>query len=255
MTKKELKFIKSLYLKKNRDSEKYFIIEGKRSVEEAFQHSKNIEVVVITHEFLDKNSSFINQLNKLNIHCETISSKEMDQISDVETSQGVIAKVRYFDYNIGELIESNISKSNIAILDSISDPGNMGAIIRTASWFGITAIISINNCVSIYNTKLLRSTMGAVFHIPIIETENVEFIFDKLKQNDYKIFVADLEGCSYKEVIYPDKKAIIFGNEAHGISSNIKNYIDTKITILKKGEGESLNVSVSAGIIIAHIMS
>jgi TrmH family RNA methyltransferase len=179
----------------------------------------------------------------------------MDQISDVETAQGVIAKVRYFDYNIDELIQSNTLKSNIVILDSISDPGNMGAIIRTASWFGITGIISINNCVSIYNTKLLRSTTGTVFHIPIIEMDNVKSVFDKLKQNDYKIFAADIEGDSYKKSRYPDKKAIIFGNEAYGISTNIKNYIDKKITIPKKGEGESLNVSVSAGIVIAHIMN
>lgn len=261
LTKKEIKFIKSLYLKKNRDAEKYFIIEGRRSVEEALKqnknskHNKNIEIVIITHEFADKNSSFLNQLNELKIHCEIIPSKEMDQISDVETSQGVIAKIKYFDYNIDELIKSNILKSNIVILDSISDPGNMGAIIRTASWFGITGIISINNCVSIYNTKLLRSTMGNVFHIPIIEIGDVKAIFDKLKQNNYTVFAADLEGQSYKEIVYPDKKVIIFGNEAHGISSNIKNYIDKKITILKTGQGESLNVSVSAGIVIAHIMN
>lgn len=261
LTKNEIKFIKSLHLKKNRDREKYFIIEGRRAVEEALnqnsnsKHTKNIEVVIITNEFADKNSSFINQLNKLKIHCEPISSKEMDQISDVETNQGIIAKIKYFDYDIDELIKNSTLKSNIVILDSISDPGNMGTIIRTASWFGITGIISTNNCVSIYNTKLLRSTMGNVFNIPIFEIEDVKLIFDKLKQNNYTIFAADLEGRSYKEILYPDKKAIIFGNEAHGISNNIKNYIDTKITILKKGQGESLNVSVSAGIVIAHIMS
>jgi TrmH family RNA methyltransferase len=255
LTKKEIKFIKSLYLKKNRDKEKYFIIEGKRAVEEAFKYNKNTETVILTHEFVDKNSSFINQLNELKIHYETISSKEMNQISDVENSQGVIAKVKYFNYSIDELIQNNILKSNIVILDSISDPGNMGAIIRTASWFGITCIISVNNCVSIYNTKLLRSTMGSIFHIPVIELDNVGFVFDKLKQNNYKIFAADIEGDSYKDIKYPYKKAIIFGNEAHGISNNIKNYIDKKITILKNGKGESLNVSVSAGIVIAHIIN
>jgi TrmH family RNA methyltransferase len=252
LTKKNIKSIKSLNLKKNRETEKYFIIEGKRAIEEAFKYNKNIETVITTHEFADKNSSFINQLNELKIHCETISSKEMNKLSDVEQSQGIIAKVKYFDYNIDELIKNKTS--NIIILDSLSDPGNMGAIIRTASWFGINAIISINNSVSIYNTKLIRSTMSSLFHIPVIEIENAELIFDKLKQNDYKIFAADLEGYSYKEIIYPDKKAIIFGNEAHGISGNIKNYIDEKITIFKKGEGESLNVAVATGIIIAHIM-
>jgi len=252
LTKTEIKSLKSLQLKKYRDETQSFLVEGKRSVEEAINHGHGIDVVLLSHDLADSNNTLIKKLENKNIRFDILSSKEIDSISDVKNSQGIIAKIKYFDtVTLGSFIKK-IKFTKLLILDAVSDPGNMGTIIRTADWFSIGGIILCNNCVEIYNPKVVRSTMGSIFRTPIITCNGINQMFEELKEKGYTIFAADLNGESYDKINYPQRSALVFGNEAHGISENIITFVDKKITIPKKGNAESLNVAVSAGIIISR---
>lgn len=252
LTKSEIKSLKSLQMKKFREEEKCFLVEGKRSVEEAINFNHGIDVVLISHEFAENHPKLTEKFTKLHVRMEIVNSKDIDSISDVKNSQGIVAKVKYFEYNIHDMIKAPKTKKRIVILDSVSDPGNMGTIMRTADWFGIDAIISSNNSVDIYNPKVVRSCMGSIFHLPVLEAESTAQLINLLHGSGFAIYAADLNGTNYREVNYPEKVAMVFGNEAHGISTGIKDMIDRKITIPKAGMAESLNVAVSAGIILAN---
>jgi len=253
MTKSELKSLKQLHLKKYREEQKFFLIEGKRSVVEAIKRKSDIDLILICNELAEKEKELVQQIKENSIRFEIISYNEIQRISDVENSQGIIAKVKFLNYDESLIFDKGNEKKRIIFLENISDPGNLGAIIRTADWFGIDSVIICKDSVDIYNPKVVRSTMGSIFHIPIFVFDDVEKTIKKLKENKYTIYVADLKGENYHKVSYSNKSVIVFGNEAHGISDTIKKYADKLITIQGKGKAESLNVAVSVGIIISQI--
>lgn len=255
MNKSEIKSLKMLQNKKHRDEQKSFIVEGKRSVVEVLKQNCKIDLIIINHEIVKKEEKLIDQIKKKSIRLELVSSKELEAISSVEHSQGILAIVKYLQPDVSILFTNKNEKSKVVLLDNISDPGNMGTIIRTVDWFGLDALIITGNSVDIYNPKVVRSTMGSLFHIPIFIKKNTLEIIKKLKEKDFIIIAADLKGEQYNQIKYPNKSAIVFGNEAHGISSEIKPYVDKFVTIPGRGQAESLNVAISVGIILSQINS
>ena len=137
-------------------------------------------------------------------------------------------------------------------LDGISDPGNLGTIIRTAVWFGIQQIILSENCASIWNSKVIRSAMGAHFKIDLKELE-----FSEVMQMDsfsHQIIGASMNGIPMSNLNKNIRKWIlVLGNEAHGISPNIEKLINHNITIHGTGKQESLNVAIAGGIILNYL--
>jgi len=253
MTKSELKSLKQLHLKKYRDEQKFFLVEGKRSVVEAIKEKCDIDLILICNELAEKEKELIRQIEKNMIRFEIIPYNEIQRISDVENSQGIIAKIKFLNYDESQIFNKKNEKKRIIFLENISDPGNMGTIIRTADWFNIDSVIICGDSVDIYNPKVVRSTMGSLFHVPIFVFDDVQKTIKKLKDSGYTIYASDLKGESYNKVSYSIKSVIVFGNEAHGISETIKKYADKLITIKGKGKAESLNVAVSVGIVISQI--
>ncbi len=253
LTKSEIKSLKTLQQKKHRDEQKSFLVEGKRSVAEAVKFNQGIELILLSHDMAEKDVDFISEIENHSIRYEVISAKEIDSISDVRNSQGVIAKLGFLETISFEKSLLPDKKARIIILDSVSDPGNMGTIIRSADWFGMDGIIVCGDSVDIYNPKVVRSTMGSIFHLPVILTSETIPVIEDLKKNGYLIFAADLNGEPYNKIKYPLKTAVVFGNEAHGISAVFSDLTDKKITIPKIGNAESLNVAISAGIIMSHL--
>ncbi len=148
----------------------------------------------------------------------------------------------------------------IVTLDSISDPGNLGAIIRTCDWFGVNSILISKESVDLYNPKVVQSTMGSLFHLPISNNIDLLESIHEAKNNGFKIIGTDVYGkniLSNKNVksnlVSGKKIMLIIGNEAHGISENIKKEIESFITIPKYGNAESLNAAVALGIILSGI--
>jgi TrmH family RNA methyltransferase len=183
--------------------------------------------------------------HKKNIPVYIARKQQFEQLCDTKTPQSILAVVHNLDYQLS-------LNSPIIILESISDPGNFGTIIRTADWFGINHIITGSNSVDKYNPKVIRSTMGSIFRC------NIQYIEDLLPflhkaSGDYEIYGASLKAKMTIEECKPKKKFIlIFGNEAKGISQDIQSQLHFAYKIIGKGKAESLNLAVSVGISLYH---
>ena len=224
-----IKMINKLKKKKFRNEKNLFLIETRKMIDEAIKSNRNIEYIIQkeSNELVYDNSIFI-------------EDKLFNEISNLVTPDGYMAIVS--KYNEDKLSE------NILILDNIQDPGNMGTLIRSAEAFGYNTIISINS-VDYYNEKVLRSTMGSIFRLNLIET-NYEFINTL---NDYKIYIADMNGEDFREIESSQKKAIVIGNEGKGISEEIKKIPHKLVKIPMQGKVESLNAAVSGSILMSTL--
>ncbi|MCP4931235.1 MAG: RNA methyltransferase [Candidatus Marinimicrobia bacterium] len=237
ISRNQVKLIRSLQQKKFREEHGLFIVEGLRSIQEALRANASIESIFWTEAFSEKNSNYMNTISA--VQNESVLMAEMKQLSPSTTPPGVLAvcKIPIFD--------SPDMNRNFIYLDHISDPGNMGTILRTALWFGIHNIVLSEACIDPFNPKVVRGAMGAHFHISWIGTMPL------CAFTDYTVLGADYRGNSILAVKkIPDKWVLVMGSEAHGISSDVHDELDQLIAIPKVGTGESLNVGVSMGILL-----
>lgn len=230
----KIKDIRKLKEKKYRDSEKLFLIEGEHLVLEAYKAGILKSVILCNYD--------------LDIEVEKIivSEKVMSTISELPSKVNVIG--------VCEIIDNKIDlTSTVLMLDGVQDPGNLGTIIRSSVAFNIKNIVLSKTCVDLYNTKVLRGAQGMNFHLNIIRDDLVNVI-DILKNNNYTIYGTDVvNGINVKDVKKDGKYAIIMGNEGNGISPEVKNKVDKNIYIDMNKKCESLNVGVSASIILYEL--
>ena len=251
ISKQQLKYLKSLKIKKYRLKAMQVLIEGVRLIDESLKANADIKEVYCLEEFLSNsnNKQLIVLMENKKIPITIVDSHILDELSESINHQGLIGLA-----SIPSIQDSVLNINNQIILESISDPGNLGNILRTLDWFGCKNIYLSQDSTDPYNSKVIRSAMGAHFYINIVQIDIFKHIVD-LKNNDFTIVAADLEGYVLYNWLPPEKYAIIFGNEAHGISEKIRKLIDCKITIPKQGNIESLNISMSAGIVLSHIQN
>lgn len=246
--KEKQKYLASLQLKKKRKSEKKFIAEGTRSVLEGIKSDYHCEEIFVagSNEEIEK---ILEIARKKKIKITEVKSTQLKKITNTIHPQNVAALFR--------IEETNFRYDDfLLVLDRISDPGNLGTIIRTADWFGIKNILIGCDSVDIFNPKVLRSTMGSIFHVNYKCVKNLADELKKMKEKNYRILLADLSGKSPEELEKTDEKkiALILSNEAHGVSGKVKSVADEKVAIPKFGDAESLNVSVAGGILIYEIL-
>lgn len=248
ITKTELKYYQSLLQKKIRRDENKFFVEGKRIVEEGLQSKFKCEIIFHSTSFKENNLNFIKQIqNKVRI--EILKEKDFDKISETKHSQGIAAVFhkRKSDENFQE-------RSQIIIaLENISDPGNAGTIIRNCDWFGIKEVIWGENCVELFNPKVLRASMGSIFHLNNTESPKLLSTLTDLKKKGFSIICSDLDGENVFNYKSNEKIILILSSEASGPSKEILNIADKKITIPKIGNAESLNVASASAIILAEL--
>ena len=245
MTHEELKYYSSLLRKKYRSSEKKFLVEGKKSVQEGIESNFSCEKIFVSQKFFDNTRS--RKLFK-RADVEVLKKSELLRITDTMTPQGITAVFRIPENNKIEEIKSK----TIVYAENIADPGNLGTIIRICDWFGIETLLVSDNTVDVYNPKVIRSSMGSIFHINIIE--NVESkTLEILKKKGYKLLCADLQGENLYDLDISNKKIIAFSNESVGPTEELLKRSDYKITIPKFGKAESLNVASASAIILSEI--
>lgn len=237
LTNSEIKFIKSLQLKKNRLENGLFIVEGVKLVNELLSQKVFLpRAIYSSSESLGLNGDY-----------NLISSKELSRISGLKSPNDVLAVVE---------VPKKVTKEPIGeivlILDEINDPGNLGTIIRTADWFGVSTIYLSENSVDVYNPKTVQSTMGSLFRVKVIN-ETSENIIHLLLQNNYQLIGAEMDGKNLYELKKPNKLALVMGSESHGINKIFKSSLNQSITIPRKGNAESLNVSMACGIILSEL--
>ena len=234
------KKVKALHQKKFRSLNNQFIIEGIRSIHSAIEAKAEISIIFYTSDFSKKNLKTMGRVK--NIPSQMVSSKEIDKLSPSITSSGALAICKIPKF------QTLNNKKNIIFLDKISDPGNFGTILRTAIWFGIDQIAYSPGSIDPYNPKVVRSAMGAHFNISWLS----ELRLEELK--GYKILGADHRGKSIKSLNIDNQKwALIMGSEPHGLSKTTHQYLKELIAIPKVGEGDSLNIGVSMGILLYEL--
>lgn len=179
-----------------------------------------------------------------------VSDSVFKQISDTVTPQGILLVVRQKQVELEKILTKD-KKQLFIVLENLQDPGNLGTIIRTAEGAGVSAIIAGKSTVDIYNPKVIRSTMGAIYRVPYIISDNLKSEIDKMKKNGVLVYAAHLQGNNYyDDENYDTSTAFIIGNEAKGITDELAANADKLVKIPMCGKLESLNASVAAAILM-----
>ena len=236
------KEIKKLKEKKHRIKSNKYLIEGLRFVEEAIKSKVSIDSIIFTESFKEKNPDLFLKINE-NIKLIQMNEALLKQLCSTENPQGIVGVINMQNKELksGELV---------VLVDKVQDPGNMGTIIRTAHAAGAAGIVMTKGTVDIYNDKTLRSTMGSIFYIPIVEDNSLDFV-KSLKKEGYKLVVSSLQGKNnFFEENLQGKVMIAVGNEGNGVSDEVYDIADIKVKIPMPGEAESLNVAVATSIMI-----
>ena len=236
------KEIKKLKEKKHRIKSNKYLIEGLRFVEEAIKSKVSIDSIIFTESFKEKNPDLFLKINE-NIKLIQMNEALLKQLCSTENPQGIVGVINMQNKELksGELV---------VLVDKVQDPGNMGTIIRTAHAAGAAGIVMTKGTVDIYNDKTLRSTMGSIFYIPIVEDDSLDFV-KSLKKEGYKLVVSSLHGKNnFFEENLQGKVMIAVGNEGNGVSDEVYDIADINVKIHMPGEAESLNVAVATSIMI-----
>ena len=242
-----VKQIKKLKDKKYRDIENAYVVEGIKLVKEALQENAKIKQIVLCDDCEKAENISKELMYEIAKHnCIYVTNKIFKYISEVQAPQGILAVIEKNNAN-GEI---DYSEDIIVALDDIQDPGNLGTILRTVDSIGLKQILVSKGTADSYNPKVVRSTMGAIFRVKIIECENLEQTLKDIKKHKFKIVVSSLQTDNSVYDIKYNKKVIVIGNEANGVSEEIKQMADTRVVIPMLGKTESLNASVATGIIL-----
>jgi len=245
------KKVAALKIKKYRDIHRAFLAEGVRLCEEALKTNTKILDVIVTRESLEQNriSALVQKAHETGLSIHLATSNQLVNISDEKTPQGVAFVIQKPD---ATFVKTAFSRLLVAC-ENIQDPGNLGAIFRTAVWFGIKSIILSEGCVDPYNSKVVRGSMGAIFRLDIFAKENLTKTIQKLRKNGYRA-IGTVVGAEnpIHNVISTDKDILIVGNEANGLSRELLECVDVPLSIPGQGEIESLNVAIATAICLYH---
>ena len=226
------KLITSLSQKKYRQKHQLFIAEGVKVVEEFLKSSYELEILFSTDSDFSSLDCFIQ-----------VSYQELKKISSLKTPNKVLALFKIPS-------EKKVNSSGLIVaLDTVNDPGNLGTIIRLCDWFGVEQLVCSKETVDCYNTKVVQASMGSLTRVSISYLDLPEY----LKMVSIPIFIADMNGVNIHETKLPTSAVLVMGNEANGISDNLKKLINNKISIPRYGDSmqvESLNVATATAILL-----
>ncbi len=231
--------------RKYRESGGIFLVEGLKMLEEALAFSP----AVIKYVLIDESIEHL-ELPQISGQVFLVNHKLMQEISDTETPQGIVAVVEKPYRRLDDLIKDN---SLLVLLDGVADPGNMGTIMRTAWAFDAGGILLTKGCVDPFSPKAVRSSMGGIFNLPIIENITISDIEDLQKSGFQLISTAIKAPICYCECDYTRPSIITIGNEAHGISQEIGQISNALISIPINPRVDSLNAGVACGIILSEV--
>lgn len=232
---------------KTRRKSHSFVIEGFKMVSEAASYNK-LKKVYVSEYVMEHGDE---RLNKIISRCpyEEVSDNVFKQMSDTVTPQGIIGIADIPEYTLENIL--NDDKKTWLLLDDLRDPGNLGTIMRTAEGADISGVILSKESVDLFNPKVVRSTMGAIFRMPYIYVDSLVDTVKEVKSKGYKIYGTAMEGSVvYDEPDYTSGSGIVIGNEANGVSDEVFAEVTDRIRIPMGGKLESLNAAVAAAIVM-----
>lgn len=240
----QLKNLSALMKKsKERQEQGLFVTEGRKMFNEA------LEMGIVEKAFLSEN--YLRECGEVSCPYETVSNEVFNKISETVTPQGVLALVKIPGAMASERVKE---AKSLVLLENLQDPGNLGTIIRTAEAAGIDGIVLSRNCVDPYNPKVVRSTMGALFRMPVLYTDDLTLFVKELNKDGFNTLATHLSATKpYYEADYKGKTAILIGNEGNGLSDEITDLAREKVIIPMSGKVESLNASVAAALMMYEV--
>lgn len=242
LTKAQIKHLQGLKLKKYRQNYTDFVIEGDKLITEAMLENVVPDLLIATSDWLKDRAGTLPE----SIQVVEIDEREMAKISSLSTPSPVLALVKKRTFHPEQI---QASKSWVIALDDIRDPGNFGTILRTADWFGIHDVVCSEDCVELYNPKVIQSTMGAIFRMQVVYTDLAQWI----KTAQVPAYATVLDGEDIRKQHFSDSGILVIGSESHGISQNVLKACQHHITIPGFGKSESLNASIAAAICMHQI--
>lgn len=243
----QVKAAAELKQKKYRQQQGLFLAEGLRTVEEAVA-SKTVVSIFYTAIEDNRTRSVLEEAaaQQLKLYC--VSDAVMKKIADTDTPQGIIAVCKMQNVTLDKLLSKG---EMLLVLDRVGDPGNLGTMLRTADAAGIGGVVLLKGCVDIYAPKTVRSSMGSLFHVPVVSGIGEDNFIAEAKDAGYELLVTSLEGADnlYKADL-GGRIAFVMGNEAGGVSANLLERADKRVFIPMAGRAESLNVAMAAGVVM-----
>lgn len=249
ISKNRIKFILSLQKKKIRDEKRFYVIEGDKMVKEYLFAGQALHLLVAKPEFM---ASLSSKEKAMIEDFEPATYEELKKISTLKTPHNAIAVVPMPEYRteVHEIYE----ELSVA-LEFVQDPGNFGTIIRAAAWFGIKHIVCSENCVDLYNPKVIQASMGALLNIKVLYTDLTLFLAEASKEK-HSVYGMVLSGDSIYDSSLNRKGIILLGNESKGISGNLMQFVTKRLSIPKFTEAwpalDSLNVGMAASIVFSE---
>jgi TrmH family RNA methyltransferase len=254
ISKAEVKYLRSFHQKKVRHQEKKFLLEGWRALKEALHAGARMEYIGVLPRFLDDPdyADVFAELARRRIEVKELTEMDLNAIADTVHAQGVVALVDQTDHRF---TDRHLHRASLIVAaDAITDPGNVGSILRTCDWFGVDILLLGKGCVELYNDKVVRSTVGSIFHLTTIEGVNLPYELQRMKEKGFSIVGLSADGkIPYQQYRYAQKSVLVVGSEARGISKEIRSVVETTVRIPRYGQAESLNVGVACGIVLAHL--
>ncbi|MDC7300409.1 TrmH family RNA methyltransferase [Agathobacter ruminis] len=244
ITSKDNKHVKNLIAlqtkAKERKKQNLFVVEGIRMVEETPRHL--LRELYCSESFATKNPD--------RYDCEILSDALYKSVSDTQSPQGILAVVEKPHYELWDYLHTDAAPLFL-VLEDIQDPGNLGTMMRTAEGAGATAVILSPNTVDLFNPKTIRSTMGSIYRLPYLVSDNLAETIATLQSAGVSVYAAHLKGKKdYCDCDYTGATAFLIGNEGNGLSDEIAGLADTYIRIPMEGQLESLNAAVSAALLM-----
>lgn len=241
LSKSKTKYIQSLGHKKFRDEDGVFIAEGPKLVKELLLAGSKVKELFAIRKWIEENQNIPG-----NFEVNEITDQELEKISLLATPNQVVAIVQQYAVNEDEDVTGKL----VLALDTIQDPGNLGTIIRIADWFGISQIVCSNNSADAYNPKTVQSTMGSIARVKVVYRDLYSWIS---QMENPRIYAAVLDGIDITKMNKIHEGILLIGNESKGISHDLLELSNVRVSIPGKGKAESLNAAVATGIILSHL--
>ena len=228
------------------------LVYGKNVINEILDNNTKIYKVFLDNNFNDE--TILTKINKKNLKKFHMDKNKLDRMCNNGVTQGIAADIEEYKYLDIKDIENDNDANFIVMLDSLEDPHNFGAIIRTCECAGVNYIIIPKNRSVSVNSTVYKTASGALSHMKIVEVVNLSNTMRKLKDLGYWVYGADMNGKDFRSIKFDGKTCLVIGSEGHGLKQIVSSTCDEIVSLPMKGKINSLNASVAAGILIYEIM-
>lgn len=252
LSNRRRKAIASLTRRRHRRRHDQTLLETRRALDAALDADAPLVDCVVTPEALD-DPEVQALLDRLTVPVYTTDAQTMDQLTDVSTSQGLVAVAERRLVPPDALLDRLDADATLLLLDGVQDPGNVGTLLRTAAWFGADAVGAGPGTAGLYGPKVMRAAAGSHWSLTLSRTDDLGPLLDHLRREGWELYGADLTGVHADAWTPAAPSALVLGSEAHGLSAAVLDRLDTPVAIPgapHRPAAESLNVAVAGGILI-----